>query len=199
MTKAETALRKLARQGSAMHHHLAFVEQILPESNHRGACLMQTANVETALDTAIQQFLRLDSDSRLLEDENFFSSFARKIELGHALSIYGTRTKANLNTMRHIRNAFAHAKIPVTFDTPEVAAVCAQFEVLPVLHPRVMRQEPLKEKLTPRLLFDEVATALAHNLIWWALEPVQEIAEAAFQFEAEPEYPLYYRRKAPLP
>lgn len=199
MTKAEQALRKLTRQDSAPHHHLAFVEQLTPETNHRGACLMQTANVETALDTAIQRFLQLDQDSRLLEDENFFSSFSRKIELGHALSIYGPQTKANLNAMRHIRNAFAHAKIPVTFDTPEVAAVCFQFTILPILHPRVMREEPVKEKLTPRFLFDEVATALAHNLIWWSLEPVQNIAEAAFRFDAEPEYPLYCRRKAPLP
>jgi hypothetical protein len=182
-----------------MHHHLAYVEQVTPETNHRGACLMQTANVETALDAAIQRFLRLDQDSRLLEDENFFSSLSRKIELGHALRIYGQQTKSNLNTMRHIRNAFAHAKIPVTFDTPEVAAVCSQFTILPILHPRVMREEPAKEQLTPRRLFDEVATALAHNLILWSLEPVQEIAEAAFRLDAEPEYPLYYRRKESLP
>ena len=28
--------------------------------------------------------------------------------------------------MRHIRNAFAHAKVPVTFDTEEVADACAE-------------------------------------------------------------------------
>jgi hypothetical protein len=199
MSKAEQALRKLTRQESAMHHYLDYIEQIKPDTNHRGACLMQTANVETALDTAITQFLRLDDDSRLLEDENFFSSFSRKIELGYALTIYGRQTKSNLNTIRHIRNAFAHAKIPVTFDTPEVAAVCAQLEILPILAPRVVRKEPIKPDLTPRLLFDEVANALAHNLIIWALEPVQRIDEAAFKLDTEPAYSLYYRRKSPLP
>src|SRR4051794_11019772 len=123
MTTPEQALRKLTRRDSTPDHHLAFVEQMKPDTNHRGACLLHAANVETALDAAIQQYLRLDEDSKLLEDENFFSSFYRKIELGHALRIYGPRTKSNLKTMRHVRNAFAHAKIPLTFDTPEVAAV----------------------------------------------------------------------------
>lgn len=199
MTKPEQALRKLTRRDSTPDHHLAFVEQMKPDTNHRGACLLHAANVETALDAAIQQFLRLDEDSKLLEDENFFSSFHRKIELGHALRIYGSQTKSNLNTMRHVRNAFAHAKIPLTFDTPEVAAVCAQFTILPLLFPRTVRTEPIKEDLTARQLFDEVAVALAHNLIWWSLEPVQEIAAGAFRFEPDAEYPLYYRRKSPLP
>lgn len=199
MTKPEQALRKLTRVDSKAEHHLAFVEQMKPDTNHRGACLMYAANVETALDSAIQQMLRLDEHSRLLEDENFFSSFYRKIELGHALRIYGPLTKSNLDTMRHVRNAFAHAKIPLTFDTPEVAAVCAQFTILPILHPRTMREDPIKEDLTPRQLFEEVANALSHNLIWWSFEPVQEIGEAAFRFETEAEYPLYYRRKSALP
>lgn len=198
MTAAENALRKLTRLDSTPEHYAAFVDQMAPETNHRGACLMHAANVETALDSAIQQLLQLAEDSRLLDDENFFSSFHRKIELAYALGIYGSRTRANLNTLRHVRNAFAHAKRPLTFDTPEVARVCNQFTILPVLYPKIVRPEPDKSKLSSRDLFNEVANTLAHNLIWWSFEPVQQIEASAFNFELDEGYPIYFRRKRAL-
>jgi hypothetical protein len=199
MPSPVSALRKLTTLDSSPEQHAAFVEQLAPDTNHRGACLILTANVETALDTAIQQILRLDNNSRLLEDEDLYSAFARKIELGHALHIYGPQTKSNLTYMRHIRNAFAHAKMPITFDTPEVRAVCNLLTILPVLLPAVVRKPPDKERLTSRVLFEETANVIAHNLIWWSLEPVQEINVAAFTLGTDPSYPEYYRRKAPLP
>lgn len=199
MTAATDALRRFTKRDSTHEHQPAYVEQLAPDTNHRGACLILSANVETALDRAIEQFLRLDENSRLLEDENFYASFYRKIELGHALRIYGDQTKANLTTMRHIRNAFAHAKIPITFDTPEVAAVCNQFTIMPVLPPKIVRKDPDKSKLAPRQLFEEIATVLAHNLVWWSFEPIQGVDVAAFTLGQDPAYPDYYRRKSPLP
>ena|SRR5436305_7940442 len=165
MSSPVSALRKLTKLDSTHEHHAAFVEQLAPDTNHRGACLILTANVETALDTAVQQVLRLDEDSRLLEDEDLYSAFARKIELGSALRIYGPQTKSNLTYIRHIRNAFAHAKRPLTFDTPEVKAVCDLLAILPVLPPAVVRKQPDKMSLTPRQLFEETASVIAHNLV----------------------------------
>ena len=148
MASPVAALRKLAKLDSTSEHHMAFMEQLAPDTNHRGACLILAANVETALDTAIEQLLRLDNESRLLEDEDFYSAFARKIELGYALRIYGKKTRANLTYMRHVRNAFAHAKRPLTFDTPEVKAVCDLFVPLAVLPPSVVGSLP--SPYTPR-------------------------------------------------
>jgi hypothetical protein len=101
--------------------------------------------------------------------------------------------------MRHLRNAFAHAKIPLTFDTPEVAAVCDQFTIMPVVAPSIVRQAPDKSSMTPRQLFEETAAVLAHNLIWWSLEPVQGIDPNALKPEIthDPRYEIY-RRKPPL-
>jgi hypothetical protein len=143
--------------------------------------------------------LFLDETSSLLDGEDQLSTFARKIELGYALRIYGAQTKENLTTMRHLRNAFAHAKIPLTFDTPEVAAVCEQFTIMRVLPPSTVRQPPEKSSMTPRQLFEETATVIAHNLIWWSLEPVQGIDPKALKLEIshDPSYEIY-RRKPPL-
>jgi hypothetical protein len=196
MASPVAALRKLTKLDSTHEHQAAYVEQLAPETNHRGACLILTANVETALDAAIQQFLRLEGDSHLLDDEDLYSAFSRKIALGYALRIYGKQTRNNLTYTRHIRNAFAHAKIPLTFDTPEVKAVCDLFVPLAVLPPSSGNPP---SPYTPRQQFENVAQVLAHNLIWWSLEPVQALALEAFTLGRDDLYPDYYRRKAPLP
>ena len=118
MVSPVQALRKLSRRDSTPEHHAAYVEQLTPETNHRGAAIIMCANVETALDAALQSMLFLDETSTLLDGEDQFSSLAKKIELGYALRIYGPQVRSNLTIMRHLRNAFAHAKIPLTFDTP---------------------------------------------------------------------------------
>jgi hypothetical protein len=200
MVSPVQALRRLSRRDSTPEHHASYVEQLTPETNHRGAAIIMCANVETALDAALQSMLFLDETSTLLDGEDQFSSLAKKIELGYALRIYGLQTRANLTTMRHLRNAFAHAKIPLTFDTPEVDAVCQQFTIMGVLAPSIMRTAPIASEMTARQLFEETANVLAHNLIWWSLEPVQEIHHDALkpEIEHDPAYEIY-RRKPPLP
>src|SRR5271169_5654233 len=107
MVSPVQALRKLSRRDSTPEHHAAYVEQLMPETNHRGACIILCANVETAFDAALQAMLFLDETSSLLDGEDQFSAFVRKIELGYALRIFGMQTRDNLSIMRHLRNAFA--------------------------------------------------------------------------------------------
>jgi hypothetical protein len=200
MVSPVQTLRKLSRRDSSPEHHAAYVEQLMSETNHRGTCIILCANVETALDAALQSMLFLDENSSLFDGDDQFSTFARKIALGYALRIFAAQTKDNLTTMRHLRNAFAHAKIPLTFDTPEVAAVCDQFTIMPVVAPSIVRQPPDKSTMTPRQLFEETASVLAHNLIWWSLEPVQGIDANALKPEIDHDLSYeIYRRKPPLP
>jgi hypothetical protein len=200
MVSAVQALRLLSRQDSTPAHHQAFVEQLWPDTNHRTACIIIAANVETALDAALESVLLLDNRSETSEGDGILGTFARKIELGYALRIYGPRTRANLTTLRHLRNAFAHAKIPLTFDTPQVAAVCDMFEILPVLPPSNSTAKTSKDGLGPRQLFEEVTNVLAHNFMFWSLEPVQEIHENALkpEIDHDPAWTLF-RRRPPLP
>jgi hypothetical protein len=56
--------------------------------------------------------------------------------------------------MRHIRNAFAHAKLPITFDTPAVADVCADLVRINIFDPA---EEPDQDSgLSPRKRFEVV-------------------------------------------
>jgi Mannitol repressor len=55
-------------------------------------------------------------------------NLAVKIRLAFALGVYGPKTRDDLDTMRHIRNFFAHDKGHLTFDDSIVAALCDQLE-----------------------------------------------------------------------
>jgi hypothetical protein len=106
-------LRQLSRKDASHLDHLDWNIQIAAETNDRGACLLLSANVEAALDAAIEQILapRRELPSEMHREDGPLANFSRKIAMGSVLRIYCEKTKANLTIIRHVRNAFAHAKI----------------------------------------------------------------------------------------
>ncbi|MCW2350984.1 hypothetical protein [Sphingobium sp. B12D2B] len=58
-----------------------------------------------------------------------FSTFAAKITLGRALNIYGSEMEGRLNTIKRIRNQFAHAPRPIDFSHPSIEEACEPFFV----------------------------------------------------------------------
>ncbi len=53
-------------------------------------------------------------------------NFGVKIRIAYALGVYGPKTKEDIDTMRHIRNFFAHDRGHLTFDDRDVSALCDQ-------------------------------------------------------------------------
>lgn len=53
-------------------------------------------------------------------------SFAVKVRMAYALGVYGPKTRADIDTMRHIRNLFAHDRSHLTFDDHVVSTLCDQ-------------------------------------------------------------------------
>jgi DNA-binding MltR family transcriptional regulator len=58
------------------------------------------------------------------------ATFSAKIRLGYALGIYGRKTRHDLDVVREIRNAFAHAQKVITFENQEIANLCSGFHCL---------------------------------------------------------------------
>jgi hypothetical protein len=83
--------------------------------------------VENALEYAIAHRFSQISNRRPEEFESLFrypqflSSFGAKIEIGYAIGVYGPLVRDDLDTIRIIRNQFAHARILIDFATTEVA------------------------------------------------------------------------------
>jgi len=88
------------------------------------------------------------------------SSFSAKIAVGHALGLYGEEFRSQLDRLRGIRNAFAHAMLPVTFDEPLIAEECRKLDPA-----RLTSGQYKPEENSPRERFTVVSTMIATHLI----------------------------------
>jgi hypothetical protein len=58
------------------------------------------------------------------QDDAPYREFAGRKRLARALGIISKVEYDKLEAIRHIRNAFAHTMAPISFDTPEIVALC---------------------------------------------------------------------------
>jgi len=93
----------------------------------RFVAISGAAALERNLENAIRFKLgRLSKKQvgELFDDPGPLSTFSAKVKIGHAMRLYGIRTKSDLNHVREIRNMFAHAERPITFKTRRIRDLC---------------------------------------------------------------------------
>ena len=150
-------LRELTTKPATPEHQEAFDEQTGDDADDRSFCLLLASMLENTLDTALDAWIGEQPEvlcKNLYEQDGLLATFARKITFAIVTQIAGPVSRENLRLMRHIRNAFAHAKIPITFNTPEVAAACADLVRINIFDPP---EEPNQlSDLTPRERFKMV-------------------------------------------
>jgi hypothetical protein len=102
---------------------LAGAMRELQEQSDRGMAIIAAALIEHDLGLAIEaRLLPLNSKLR----ENLFGSrgtlagFQAKIDVGFALGIFSKDGHGDLDTIRRIRNRFAHTPIELSFQDPEI-------------------------------------------------------------------------------
>jgi hypothetical protein len=96
-----------------------------PNYDDRAAAIVFTSMLEQMLEFALTtHFPHADSTLFSYPDDGPFSEFSAKIKIGHALGIYCSRMQADLTRVKNIRNAFAHARILVSFETPAISMNC---------------------------------------------------------------------------
>jgi len=154
-------------------HFSDFIAETNAEKNDRGAAILLATNVENALQHAILCMLRKrEGQERALfgRTSSPLGLFAAKIEMAYAMDIFGDQMKNNLNLIRTIRNTFAHAKIPIKFDTQEIKEACAHLAIPKLLPPFTIRppSSEAPDELEGRRRFQDVCNAVAHNLNMYA-------------------------------
>lgn len=129
----KTDLKALSNLAPDSTYHAELIKEMNATENDRGYCLLVSSLLENAVDGVLTvQISHFASKER----EAFFDShgaagaFSRKIALLHAFKIVGKVTRRNLDIIREIRNAFAHGKVPLTFETPEVKAMCDELKLI---------------------------------------------------------------------
>src|SRR5262249_42583896 len=124
----------------------------LDGANDRSIVITMGAFVEDSLEHLLSRQMRPMEQE---EYEEFFrhdgpvGSFSSKIQMAHGLKLTDKMTHRQLDVLREMRNACAHCKLPISFKTPELAAVCKR-----MLHPhgnfrlRADTQKGLREAFT---------------------------------------------------
>src|SRR5579862_9203508 len=97
---------------------LAGAMRELEEQTDRGAAIIATALIDHHLTVAIEARLEaLNSKLRnsLLGSRGALATLQSKLDMGMALGLYTMDAHRQLDTIRKIRNRFAHTPIPLTF------------------------------------------------------------------------------------
>jgi hypothetical protein len=98
---------------------LASAMQELTEQSDRGAAIIAAALLEHHLAVAIEgRLVLLNSQLKdnLFGSRGTLAGFQSKIDIGFALGLYTKDAHRELDTIRKIRNRFAHTPISLTFD-----------------------------------------------------------------------------------
>lgn len=102
----------------------------LNSSSDRACALLLTAILDQAILSILSTQMRGATNEErkaLFYGQNaILGSFSSKIKLSHAMGLLTKEQKDSLTIMREIRNAFAHASIPLTFTNDIIAVECVK-------------------------------------------------------------------------
>ena len=99
----------------------------LESHGDRAASIVAVVDLQDSLKKAI--LTKMVSLTKTEKDELFsgfgpLASFSSQIKMAYALGVIGKKTRKDLDTIRLIRNVFAHAQKPVSFRTHVITAGC---------------------------------------------------------------------------
>lgn len=128
-TKKKRTLRDLIRDRPDVIEMVRTFEAICEEGHpDASVALLAAALLDHGLTDALTAKLpNVGTDEQrhgLFEAEGApLSSFAAKIRMANAMGVLPDPLVEDFQTVRKVRNAFAHAPKPITFDTPEIVSV----------------------------------------------------------------------------
>jgi hypothetical protein len=127
-------LRAITRADPTFAHVEALEQELYASPSDRSAVVMFGSFIETHLERYLASKMRdaLNSDDRqrLFDGNGVAATFSSKIILAYAFKLIGSITRHDLDLIRHLRNDFAHSRMPISFETPEVRAVCDQLQIV---------------------------------------------------------------------
>lgn len=100
----------------------AFAKE-LENQSYRGAALIAAAVLDEILEMLLSRRLidvGSDRHDALFGRGKPLDAFSAKIELGYALGRYGNKARIQLETIRDVRNRFAHRIEPLKFTDPKI-------------------------------------------------------------------------------
>lgn len=107
----------------------------LRKGTDRTAAILAAAMVQANLDELLLSALpRTDklTEALLYGQDGPLTRFANCINIGYALALFDDDIRQDLNSIRTIRNAFAHSRLPLTFKTRLIRQECMALKVVTI-------------------------------------------------------------------
>ena len=165
-------LKRLSRESPGIVDAIMGPEY-LKASDDRAAAIIVSTHLEDQLkELILSKMIHLTQTEigELFVGDSPLATFGAKVHLAYALGLIGKLSRQDLNLVRLIRNAFAHARKPIQFNTNEVATACEKL-TLPDRYQAIERWKGIEQPMdTPRLRF--VATVKLYEIgIMYAIRP----------------------------
>jgi len=159
------ALTRIAAAELAADDFGEYYREIAEIANPRGAAILLAAHLEEALELALSRRLQISPSSRgnVAGYDRAMETLDGKIRMAHGIKLISDETRSNLDIVRRIRNAFAHAIKPLTFETKEIAEACQLLKIPAPLPPTTGPSSPRAEPAA-RFQYRATCETTAHNL-----------------------------------
>ena len=126
------SLRALIRKIPTQDELNQAYDEIDRQKSDRAAAIIAAAYLEDSLRYLLTcKCVQLTkSEFNNLFDRGPLSSFDSMTKIGYAFGFYGSLFRDDLGIIREIRNGFAHAMVPLSFETPEVVIKVETLKVI---------------------------------------------------------------------
>lgn len=133
-----TYLSELKKYGAGdpTQDDIQALEEELYNGPDRAAAIVLGSLAEKAIGKLLSRNMREEGIGELFNSSGILGNFGAKISIGYALKLFGEKTKRELNIIRHLRNQFAHSRMPIEFNTHVVKQCCDQlaYPDIPGIH-----------------------------------------------------------------
>lgn len=120
-------LKAISRKPPMPEDLVAVITEVQADKADRASALIVASMLQTALKRLVLvklvELTETEMDGLFGRDAPM-STFSGLIRIAYAFGLVDEEIKRDLDRIREIRNAFAHASIPITFETKEVAHAC---------------------------------------------------------------------------
>jgi DNA-binding MltR family transcriptional regulator len=107
-----------------INYYSEFLKEFQKESD-RGAALVGAALLDDKLASTLLSFFKKTKESRELLDVNSpLGSFNARIKVTYCIGLINEFEYREMETIRKIRNEFAHQLHGISFQTPKITALC---------------------------------------------------------------------------
>ena len=122
--KVTASLRDLSKQDRLTDHTQEIIHELEHQSD-RGVALIIVANLEFSLMDAMRtRMVFFPNFEKIIFDQDgaVLGAFSDRIKMARALGVIGERSAAHLDSIRRIRNQFAHSPRKLDFTNELIAA-----------------------------------------------------------------------------